>query len=277
MANLADVSMDGEAKRIGRLVGAARTRLFEVAILLWSLPFGVLILTLFQVWRPPHVVRRALRLWSTGFIAAARWIVGVRYVIEGRENIPDAPAIFVCNHQSYWESIALTALIADINVVSKAEATGIPVFGWGLRHAPMIFVNRDRRGTNLRRVLREAKATLSEGRSILIFPEGTRVPPGGRRTFERGLEALYRSSGVPVIPIVHNAGLLWLDGFRTKIPGLVTLRFCTPVEPGQSSAALMQELEVFINVEKDRLLSVGLQMDQRPFPFEGSPLEPHRR
>ncbi|MBK0400868.1 1-acyl-sn-glycerol-3-phosphate acyltransferase [Limibaculum sp. M0105] len=246
---------------MGSLTSAARTRLFEVAILLWSLPFGLVILTVFQLWRPPVVVRRALRLWSSGFIAAARWIVGVRYVVEGSENIPNVPAIFVCNHQSYWESIALTALIPDINVISKAEAQRIPVFGWGLKHAPMIFVHRERRGTNLRRVLREAKATLLEGRSVLIFPEGTRVQPGGRRTFQRGLEALYHSAGAPVVPIVHNAGLLWFDGFRTKKQGVVTLRYCSPIAPGRNPAVAMQELERFMNVEKDRLVAADRRCD----------------
>lgn len=235
-------------------VWAARTRAFEIAVLLWSVPFGILILSLFQVWRPPWLVRRMLRMWSAGFIRGASLIMGVRYRIEGRENIPDHPVILVCNHQSYWESIALTALIAELNIVSKAEAMEIPVFGWGIRHAPMIAVRRERRGTNLRRIVREAKAALAEGRSVAIFPEGTRVPPGGQRRFHRGFEYLYNQCSTEIVPVVHNAGLRWPEGFKVKRPGLVTLRFCEPIPAGRDPTAVAAEIERTLNREKERLV-----------------------
>ena len=106
-----------------------RTRLFELVILVWSLPFGLAIISFFQIHRSPVHVRRVVRLWSAGFISTARWIVGVRYTIEGRENVPEHPVIFVGNHQSYWESIAFTALIPHLNIITKAKAMDIPVFG----------------------------------------------------------------------------------------------------------------------------------------------------
>lgn len=230
-----------------------RTRLFELAILLWSVPFGLAILTVFQVWRPPWVVRWALRRWSAGFIGAARWIVGVEYRIEGHENVPRRPVIFVSNHQSYWESIAFTVFVPDLNVIAKAEAMDIPVFGWGLRHAPMIPVERDRRGTNLRRIIREARKGLAEGRSVLLFPEGTRVPPGRFRPYERGVEALYRTCRTDIVPVVHNAGLLWTGGFQPKRAGLVTLRFLPPIAPGRNPEAVAAEIEDLLNREKERL------------------------
>jgi len=245
------VVRDGTA--VQQWARAARTRLFELTMLLWCLPFGLAIITLFQVWRPPWVVRRVLRLWSTGFVAAARWITGVRYVIEGSENIPDRPVIFICNHQSYWESIAFTAFFPDINVVSKAGAMDIPVFGWGLRHAPMIPVHRDRRGANLRRIIRDARASLAAGRSILFFPEGTRVRPGARRKYQRGLELIYGVCGAEIVPVVHNAGLFWTKALRTKHPGLITLRFLPLIPPGRDAAAVATEIESLLNREKDAL------------------------
>ena len=237
------------------LVRAARTRAFEIAILLWSAPFGILILTVFKIWRPPSMVRRALRLWSSGFIGAARVLMGVRYRIEGLDAVRHRPVIFVVNHQSYWESIALTALIANVNIISKAEAMDIPVFGWGLRHAPMTAVHRKRRGTNLRRIVREAASALDQGRSIVIYPEGTRVPPGGRLPFQRGFEHLYRQCDADIVPVVHNAGLCWPEGFKSKRPGLITLRFCAPIPAGRDAASVAIEVERTLNREKDRLLS----------------------
>lgn len=246
-------AVDAEASA-GVSLQVLRTRLFEIAIVLWSIPFGLAILTVFKIIRPPSVVRRVLRLWSAGFVFAARHIVGVRYRLEGTENVPDGPVVFVGNHQSYWESIAFTAFVPDINVVTKAEAMQIPVFGWGLRHAPMTPVFRDRRGGNLRRVVREARRSVREGRSVLIFPEGTRVEPGRRRPHLRGLELLYGACDVPIVPVVHNAGLCWTAGFATKRSGEITVRFCPPIAPGQDPVRIVRETEALLNREKDALL-----------------------
>lgn len=258
-------------RRLGALVfvgalailNVARTRLFELAILCWSLLFGFVILTLFQVTRPPWLVRKAVRLWSAGFVFAARWIVGVRYTIEGRENIPDHPVIFVSNHQSYWESIALTALLPDVNILTKVEAMDIPVFGWGLRYAPMIKVHRGRPRTNLGRIIREVKRSIADGRSILIFPEGTRVEPGCTLPYKAGLNLIYAGAKVPVVPIAHNAGLLWTKGFAAKVPGHVTLRFCQPIPAGWCPDLLATEIETMINREKDLLLHSSIVAKSR--------------
>lgn len=236
-----------------------KSRLFEGTILIWSLLFGAAIMTVFKIYRAkPHQVRWILWLWSTGFIRAARSIIGVRWKLEGLDAVPKTPVIFVCNHQSYWESIALTSFIRDVNVVSKAEAMEIPVFGWGLTYAPMIPVHRTKRGSNLRRIVRGTVNSLKEGRNVLIFPEGTRVKPGAQREYLRGLGLMYHAAKVPIIPIVHNAGLCWTEGFRTKHAGLVTMRFLPPIPPGQDPEKTMQDLESLLNREKDRVLSMAL-------------------
>ena len=236
-----------------------RTRLFELVILVWSLLFGLAIISFFQIHRSPVQVRWVVRLWSAGFISAARWIVGVRYTIEGRENVPEHPVIFVGNHQSYWESIAFTALIPHLNIITKAKSMDIPVFGWGLRHAPMIPVYRERRGSNLRRIIREARKSLAEGRSILIFPEGGRVKPGHSRTYQRSFGLLYAKCNVAIVPFAHNAGLCWTEGFATKTAGLITLRFYPPVAPGIDPKTVADRIERLLNREKDALMDQALR------------------
>lgn len=242
-----------------------RTRLFEIYVLLWSLPFGLVILTWFQVSRRPRHVRRLLRLWSGGFIFGGRWIIGLDYRIEGREHLSGQPVVIVCNHQSYWESIALCALVPDVNVISKRAAMRIPVFGWGLRHAPMIPVDRDLPGGNLRRIAREAVRSMASGRSILIFPEGTRVKPGARRRFERGLAHLCRGADVSIVPVVHNAGLFWPPGFANKHPGIVTMRILPAIPANGDPKQLSAHLERCMNREKDQLPGIG-HTDPSPAP-----------
>ena len=247
-----------------------RTRLFELAMVLWSLPFGLAILTVFKIARPPVLVRRVLRLWSWGFILAARRILGVRYRLEGVENIPLGPVVFAGNHQSYWESIAFTAFVPHINVVSKAEAMAIPVFGWGLRHAPMTPVFRNTRGANLRRIVREAKTSIAEGRSILIFPEGRRVEPGRTSPHLRGLVLLYEACAVPIVPVVHNAGLCWSAGFGLKRAGEIVVRFCPPIPPGHDPVQVARQIEDLLNREKDALLVPSGGCERPKMPHDAS-------
>jgi 1-acyl-sn-glycerol-3-phosphate acyltransferase len=217
-------------------------------------------------------VRWILWLWTRGFVLGAWAILGVRYRLEGLGNVPgERPVIFACNHQSYWESIFLCSRIRDVNVITKRGAMEIPVFGWGLKHAPMIPVDRDQPGRNLRRILRDGPASLAAGRDLLIFPEGTRVPPGQRRPYLRGVELLYRKCGVPVVPIVQNAGLLWPPGFGVKRPGTVTVRFLEPIPPGLGAAEFAERLERLLNEEKDRLPGIT-PAHAAPAPAEVAPV-----
>ena len=234
-----------------------RTVAFCLWILIWSAPFGLAIITYFQLRRVPKEVRWALRLWSTGFVLAARYITGVRYRVEGMDKIPNHPVIFVGNHQSYWESIAFTALIPDINVITYSRVMDIPVFGWGLREAPMIPVHRDQPGANLRRIVRDTKRNLTDGRSILFFPEGHRVRPGLTLPYQRGLGIMYSAADAWIVPVVNNAALSWADGFKVKPGGEITIRFLDPIPPGQDACQTAQQLETLLNAEKDRLPGVG--------------------
>ena len=231
-----------------------RSRLFELYVLVVSLLIGLSILVYFHWWRKPTRTRLLLRLWSRLFISGAWVITGVRYRLEGLENIPDHPVIFVGNHQSYWESIFMTVLVPDLNVVTKRASMSVPVFGWGLYHAPMIPVDRDQPGRNIRRLLREGPPSISSGRSILIYPEGGRIPVGERRPFARGFERLYARCSTEVVPFVTDAGLHWPAGFKTKRPGTITMRFLPPIPPGKDPKSFAREIETLINTEKDALI-----------------------
>lgn len=243
----------GSDSALGEVCCAVRTRVFEAYVFIVSLLTGILIPVYLHWTRRPKEVRVVLRFWSRSFIFGARAILGIRYRIEGAGNIPDHPVIFAGNHQSCWESIAMTAFVPDINIVTKRPAMAIPVFGWGLKYAPMTPVDRDAPGQNIRRLVREAQMSITNGRSMLIFPEGVRVPPGERRPFQRGIELLYGLCAAPVVPFVTNAGIHWPGGFTTKRPGEIIVRFLPPIPPGQDPQACALRIERLLNEEKDRL------------------------
>lgn len=226
-----------------------RTRLFEIYVVLMSCMVGLAIIVYYQWTKKPAQVRKLLRFWSSCFIYGARFILGVRFVIEGRENIPSEPVIFMGNHQTYWESVAMTVFFPDINVVTKRSAMLIPVFGWGLKHAPMIPVDRSMPGQNIRRFLKDGKASIRAGRNILIFPEGSRVPVGENRPYARGFEMLYKVCKAKVVPFATDAGLVWPSGFKTKHPGTITMRFLPSIDSGKDTDEFASELEATIRQE----------------------------
>ncbi len=250
------------------IIAFLRTRLNELFVFFTSLICGLVILVYLRWTKKPRHVRWLLRFWSASFIFGARYILGVKYKLEGLENVPDETVIYMGNHQTAWESIMMTVLVPHVNMVTKSTALSIPVFGWGLKHAPMIYIDPDAPGKNIRGLLRGGKASIAEGRSIVIFPEGSRVPIGQTREYARGFETLYKHCKVKVIPFVTNAGLSWPPGYSIKYPGEITLRFLPPIDPGLPSQEFSKEIEKTIRTEAAKLLKTEpLTCSQNPSQF----------
>lgn len=241
------------------------SRLFDLFTILWSLLFVPFIPTLFQLRRDPALVRRFSRAWAAGMLWGMARLVGLRHEIVGDARPGARPALLVANHQSLWETIAFTVLEPNVSIVAKRSLLRIPFFGWYLRRYPMIFIDRDKPGANARRLLREARAAIADGRSVLIFPEGTRVPVDERRPFQPGLQLLLRGLDCDVVPIVHNSGLFVDDRRNLKRAGVVLVEYLPPIARGNDPGATAAALEAAINDGKDRLAAAArLAGDVRP-------------
>ena len=125
----------------------------------------------------------------------------------------------------------------------KKELLSIPLFGWFLKRAGMIAVDRKGGASALRSMARQATETLESGRSILIFPEGTRVAPGQTRPYQPGVAALYTQQKVPVVPVALNSGLFWGRRAFFKKPGTIVVQILPPIPPGLDRKAFMRDLE----------------------------------
>jgi len=194
------------------------------------------------------------RLWIVFVLWWLRVTCGLSHRVVGRENLPGGPAIFACKHQSSWETLAFTLLFDDIAIVLKRELLFIPVVGWAMARAGNIAVARGEGASALRGMVRHAKAAIADGRSIVIFPEGTRVAPGDRKPYQVGTAALYRQLGVPVVPMALNSGLFWRRRKWIKRPGVLTLEILPPIAPGLSREAFMETLRERIEGATARLV-----------------------
>ena len=204
-----------------------RTLLFRLAFYGGSGPIiaAVPITALFG--RGPMI--RHAKLWSRYQNLCARLILGVRVRVEGTR--PTEPVLYAAKHQSFFEAIDFAAALDGPAIILKRELTRIPLWGYATRVYGAIAVDREASGAMLRRMMKEGRALTVERRSILLFPEGTRVPPGEQPPLKAGFAGLYKVLGLPVVPVAVDSGRLWPKR-GPKRPGVITYRFGEPIPPG---------------------------------------------
>jgi 1-acyl-sn-glycerol-3-phosphate acyltransferase len=161
------------------------------------------------------------RLWARVLLGALATICGLRYSVEGQENIPKGAHIALMKHSSSWETFAQAALLPPQAWVLKRELTWIPFIGWGLRLLRCIAIDRGAGGTAVKQMIEQGKRHLADGRWIVVFPEGTRMAPGQTRRYGVGGAAVAAETGALVVPVAHNAGYFWPRRGFMKKPGTI--------------------------------------------------------
>lgn len=240
------------------LAPTLRSWIFDASWAIWTGLFGLTIPIFWTLRSPPRLVRKASRVWARGVLTLLGAVAGVGYVVRGVSNLPDGPCLIVANHQSTWETIAALALFPEVAIIAKRELLRIPVMGWYLRRSPMILIDRDEAGKALREMTAQSRAALADGRSVLIFPEGTRTPVDAPVSFKRGVELLYRTLGVPVLPVALDAGRFWPRGSGLKAPGVITVSLLPQIPPGLPAAEFARRAESMIETEKAALVAAGV-------------------
>ena len=195
------------------------------------------------------------RLWIRFVLGWLSLTCGLTHRVTGLENLPAGPAIIASKHQSSWETMSYTLLFDDAAIVLKRELLFIPIVGWAMARAGNIAVERGEGARALRGLLRQARAKVAEGRSILIFPEGTRVAVGDERPYQVGTAALYRQLGVPVVPVALNSGLFWGRRKFIKWPGVIDVEILPPIAPGLGREEFMAKLRQSIEGATAKLVA----------------------
>jgi 1-acyl-sn-glycerol-3-phosphate acyltransferase len=229
----------------------------SLLFLLWQsltvIPFAILSMLILPL--PLHLRYRTIVWWPRLVVWGAKTICGVRWNLEGRENLPDGPCVLLSKHQSAWETMFIPShMPREVCFVYKRSLHWVPFFGWGLASLRMIHIDRKQGRNAFESVVTQGSQRLGEGRWIIMFPEGTRVPIGERKPYKQGGSRLAVQLGVPVVPIAHNAGECWPRNSFTKRPGLVTISIGPPIpSTGKTADALMAEVERWIENEMPRL------------------------
>jgi 1-acyl-sn-glycerol-3-phosphate acyltransferase len=191
---------------------------------------------------PVRWPERLVRHWSGMVLAGLGPIAGISYQVSGRENLPAGPAVIASMHQSAFDTVVWLLLLPNPAYVLKRELTRIPVFGPMCALAGMIAVDRGAGAAAIRSLLRGGARAVAEGRSIVIFPEGTRVAPGRRARLQPGVAALATRIKVPVVPVVTDSGRHWGRRAFRKRPGVIHIMIRPPLAPGLTRDEVMAGL-----------------------------------
>lgn len=205
------------------------------------------ILAQFLIVLPLRWRYRIITTWGRFNIWTLRWVCGVRYRVEGLENLPDSAAIVLSNHQSTWETIAYTFIFPPQIWVLKKSLLRLPFFGWGIAVLKPIAIDRSAGSTAMEQVVEQGRERLKNGFWVVLFPEGTRVAPGEKRRYKMGGATLAAETHYPVVPVAHNAGYFWpRNGFIMK-PGEVVVRIGSIIETsGLKADVINKKAEAWI-------------------------------
>lgn len=216
---------------------------------------GISTVALIFLRKAPFAIRyNFLTCWNRGVIHWLRWTCGIRMQISGRENLPRGPFVLLPKHQSPWETLVLQILHPPVITVLKKELISVPFFGWGMGLLEPICIDRSNPKVALRAVMDQGQEQLARGRTVLIFPEGTRTPVGEVGNYARSGATLACKAGVPIVPVAHNAGRYWPSRKFIKYPGVIHMVIGAPIDTtDRDSKELTEQVKHWIEEEVARL------------------------
>ena len=226
-----------------------------------------LTLILLMIFGLPTILggRRAVFALASVWRAASVWLLNaicdLKIEYRGIENIPRGGVIIAAKHQSFLETFALLKYTPDFAIVLKRQLTYIPLFGLYLIVSNQISIDRTQGRQALRQIAAAAKSVLAERRQILIYPEGTRRPPGAPPRYRPGVAVLYAETGVPCLPVAVNTGLFWRRRGFVRRPGVAVIEYLPPIAPGLTREAFACRLQEAIETACARLNSEAAAQD----------------
>lgn len=218
-----------------------RSLIFNILFYIWTFFIGFFSFPVFFLNRKFDV--KIWFLWIKGTNNILKKIVNLEYEVEGLKNISSNNVIYACQHQSAWDTIVIPYLIGDCIIFHKKSLLFIPIFGWHLFKLGMVIITRNKGANNLRRIINKTKKAVSNNRSVLIFPHGTRTLPNSTNRIQSGIVTLYKHLNIKVVPIKLNSGKYWGKNKFLKFPGKITVNFLDPIKPGMAPGEFRKKLE----------------------------------
>ena len=225
---------------------AIRSLVYMIGQIVSAVVIDVLVLITFPF--PRSIRDWVISSWARFNIWTLGLICGLKFRVQGLDNIPDRPSIIISNHQSAWETLCFQLFFPPLSFVLKKQLLWIPFFGWGLAAYRPIAINRSKKMRALDQLIKQGKQRLEEGRWLVIYPEGTRMLPGHPGKFQIGGAMIAARTGAPIVPVAHNAGVFWPKRSFLKYPGSIDIVIGPTIETGgRKPREINQQVEAWIN------------------------------
>jgi len=185
--------------------------------------------------------------WARMITRLCRALCGLGMSVEGREHVPATPSVVLMKHSSAYETIAQMLLFPQQCWVLKRELMWTPFFGWALAAVHPIAINRSAGRNAVSQVVEQGKQRMRDGIWVMIFPEGTRMPPGQTRRYGVSGALLARETSSLIVPVAHNAGDFWPRRGLRKRPGTVRFVIGPPIDPaGRDPREVNEQVQAWI-------------------------------
>ena len=195
------------------------------------------------------------KFWSRMNLVLTKYLAGIDLEVRGLHKLPSGGCIIAAKHQSALDTFGIVPFVGDFAFILKRELNWLPLFGWYTSRSGMIGVNRGARSQALKDMTVQAKKVIAEGRQIIIYPEGTRRPPGAEPAYKYGSVHLYSELNTVCVPVAVNTGLYWPRRSFLRYPGTAVLEFLDPIKPGLDQETFRTKLQEAIETASNRLIT----------------------
>ena len=182
-------------------------------------------------------------------------ILSTKIIIKGKENLINNEKFFIASsHQSMFETFFLQTIFNSPIFILKKELLKIPIFGWYLKKIGSISINRGKTTKeNLNFFEKISKSINKSDRPLIIFPQGTRLPPDDRSQFKKGASRIYDELKIKCQPVAINSGYIWPKKENLKPNLTLTISILKPIEAGMNKEKFLEILQNKIYSELDNL------------------------
>ena len=196
--------------------------------------------------------RAACKAWCRWALWTARWMVGIRYEIRGTP--PTDEVLIAAKHQSFLDIILIFYAVPAGKFIMKRELMFAPIIGqYGLRIG-CVPVNRGKRGQAIKKMVADVAKGRAKPGQLIIYSQGTRVPPGVKVPYKVGTAVLFTELGQDCVPVATNAGVYWQRKGIYRNPGVAVVDFLPRIEAGVDKADFLRRLEDEVETASDQLL-----------------------
>ena len=227
-----------------------RSLIFVVQAYFMMLPIGVVFLPWALFSRRGAIL--ACKSWSNWVVWTARWMVGIRCDVRGTP--PTGEVMIASKHQSFLDIILIFKSIPAGKFIMKRELMYAPIIGQYALKLGCVPVDRGKRAQAIKKMVNDVEKGRAAPGQLIIYPQGTRIPPGVKAPYKVGTSVLYQELGQPVVPVATNVGLFWPKRGIMRRPGLAVVEFFDPIAPGLGKQEFLATLEREVEENSNRLM-----------------------